>query len=100
MRLYEVRRAKINPGFRKTFEQYGMVVMQNLMANQDHAFLHEGGRINAGIVVNDLLPWLTEQHDLVERRENWMMVMEIAIVILVAAELCFSMANFFGWHSH
>jgi hypothetical protein len=45
-----------------------------------------------------LLPWLSEQYDIVERRETWLMVMEIAITVLVATELIFSIANFIRGH--
>jgi len=45
-----------------------------------------------------LLPWLTEQHDMAERRETWLLLMEVAIVILVGAELFFSVIEFLTRH--
>jgi hypothetical protein len=47
--------------------------------------------------------WLTEQYDRAERRETWLITMEVAITLLVAAELFFSILSFVcgppcGWH--
>jgi hypothetical protein len=38
--------------------------------------------------------WLTEEYDRAERRESWLITMEIAITLLVAAELVFSVLDF------
>jgi hypothetical protein len=67
--------------------------MQQLLGT-NNAFVHEGGLRTARNDAASLLPWLTEQYDKAERKETWSMLMEIAIVVLVAAELVFSIANF------
>jgi hypothetical protein len=38
--------------------------------------------------------WLTEQYDREERKETWSITMEVAITLLVAVELLFSVLNF------
>jgi hypothetical protein len=38
--------------------------------------------------------WLTEQYDRAERKETWSITMEVAITLLVAVELLFSVLNF------
>ncbi|HWY22810.1 MAG TPA: hypothetical protein VNX26_16400 [Candidatus Acidoferrum sp.] len=88
-----VRHAKIDESLRATFEQLGVVVMQQLQAN-GHIFLHERTWRDTTAVRDSLLPWLTEQYDRAERKETWSILMEIAIVILVAAELTFSVIAF------
>jgi len=90
---FRIRHANIDPDLRKTFERYGVIVMQVIMGTSGR-FWHKGGLASPDMHQNSLLPWLTEQHDMAERRETWLMVMEIAIVILVGAELIFSVMNF------
>lgn len=96
MRL-RIRTANIDPQLRETFERYGVAVMQHLLGT-NNAFVHEGGLRNARNDSPSLLPWLTEQYDRTERKETWSMLMEIAIVLFVAAELVFSIANFVSGH--
>ncbi|HMI52815.1 MAG TPA: hypothetical protein VK525_14990 [Candidatus Saccharimonadales bacterium] len=48
----------------------------------------------------DILVWLTEQYDRTERKETWTITLEIAVCVLVAAELTFSVLNFLGVHHH
>jgi hypothetical protein len=94
---FTVREAKIDPALRETFEQYGVAVMQQFLGT-NNAFVHKGGLVTARNEQASLLPWLSEQYDIVERRETWLMVMEIAITVLVATELIFSIANFIRGH--
>lgn len=61
-------------------------------------FWHKGGWAYTDQVRESLLPWLTEQHDMAERRETWLLLMEVAIVILVGAELFFSVIEFLTRH--
>ncbi len=41
-----------------------------------------------------LLIWLKEQYDRAERRETWLITMEVAITIFVGAELVMSIFDF------
>ena len=42
MRWLSIRRAKIDPALRETFEQYGVGSMQALLAGWDQVFVHQG----------------------------------------------------------
>ena len=90
---WQIREAKIDSELRKTFEQYGVQVMQQILSVGSN-FRHQG-RVEWVETHRDaLLEWLTEKHDIQERKERVSFVMEAAIVVLVAAELFFSIANF------
>ena len=86
MRWFRIRKAKIEPALRDTFERYGTVGMQVSLGDMNH-FKHQGQTMKADAVLDSLLPWLTEQYDRAERKETWSITMEVAITIFVAAEL-------------
>jgi len=46
-----------------------------------------------------MLRWLNEQADMAERRETWLLIMEIAITLFVGAELVMSVVNFIHGYS-
>ena len=92
MRWFRIRRTKIDPELRNTFEQYGVVGMQVSLGDMNH-FRHQGKNMKADEVLDSLLGWLTEQYDKAERWETWSMTMEIAITILVASELYVSLRH-------
>ena len=94
MRWFTIRKAKIEHDLREAFEQYGMNVMQLNLA-LGHYIEHKGKVIRIGDVLVPLSQWLTEQYDKAERKETWSLAMEVAIVILVAAELLFSIGRAF-----
>ncbi|MGA2201283.1 MAG: hypothetical protein ABSG40_04905 [Terriglobales bacterium] len=98
MRWFCTRKANIDPDLRDTFERYGVVGMQVTLASTN-AFLHKGKIVMAADVSGDILPWLTEQFDRAERKETWLMTMEIAITLLVAAEVFMSILDFYCRHS-
>jgi len=58
-------------------------------------FRHQKEGLWVEAVRDPLLSWLTEQHDLAERKETWGLTMEAAVTIFVLAELCFSVVNYF-----
>jgi hypothetical protein len=89
MRWFRIRKAKIDPELRNTFERYGVVSAQVVMATTNY-FLHKGGSLGANEVGNSLLPWLTEQYDRAERKETWSLAMEVTITVFVVAELLFA----------
>jgi len=90
---FRIREAVIDPDLRRTFEQYGVISMQTNLAVENYFRMGEQ-TVMVKDVLNSLLPWLTEQFDRAERKETWSLLMEIAIVILVAAELSFSIYAF------
>jgi len=86
MRWY-YRRAKLgDPALRQTFEQHGVGTMQALMAAPDRPFVHNGQRIDANRVRDDLLLWLREHDDRDETWKTWSLVIVIAIMVLVLLE--------------
>lgn len=89
MRWFTIRKATINDDLRAAFEQYGVNVMQLNLALGE--YIDYNGRI---LLIKDILgpltQWLTEQYDKAERKETWTLTMEVAIVVLVAAELASS----------
>lgn len=87
MRGFQIRKAKIGPELRATFEQHGVATMQTLLAAPDRPFVHAGQIATADSVRDDLLHWLTEQYDRAERKETWLITMEAGIVVLVAIEV-------------
>jgi hypothetical protein len=86
MRWIHIRRAKIDPELRKTFEQYGTAGMQIALGDTNY-FIHQGLTVKAVEAMGSLLPWLTEQYDRAERKETWSLTMEFFITIFVAVEL-------------
>jgi len=94
MRWFTIRKADIDPGLRQAFEQYGMNVMQLNLA-LGHHIKYNDQVIEMRDVLVPLSQWLTEQYDRAERKETWSLTMEFAIVVLVAAELLFSIGRVF-----
>ena len=93
-----VRKAKIDADLRETFEQYGVAVMQQLLVNQDHVFIHKGDEKSARRVGSPLLLWLTEQYDRAERKETFNLLMEIAILVFVGVEMAVAIVDFISKH--
>ena len=97
MRWFRIRKAKIDPSLRKTFEQHGVGTMQANLAI-DHYFIHDGKETLIRNIVTDLLLWLTEQYDRAERKETWSLTMEVAITVFVFTELIFSIIGYVKSH--
>lgn len=87
MRWFRIRKAEIDPELRETFERYGTVTMQTLLATNATSYRHKGMLATVELYLKPLLAWLTEQYDRAERKETWSLSMEVAITIFVAAEL-------------
>jgi hypothetical protein len=87
---FRIRKAKaLDVDLRKTFERYGVVTMQMLLASTNY-FFHQKQMKMARDVEPDLLSWLTEQYDRAERKETWMITMEAAVTLFVLVEVCLS----------
>ena len=87
MRWFRIRKAKIAPDLRQTFEQHGVGTMQSLLAAPDRLFVYQGQSASANQVRDGLLHWLTEQYDRAERKETWTLTMEAAIIVLIVVEI-------------
>ena len=94
MRWFGIRKAKISPKIRETFERYGVISMQ-VNVSVSNYFYHGQIMVRIDDVLDSLLPWLTEQFDRAERKETWSLTMEFAITLFVAIELLFSFHQIF-----
>jgi hypothetical protein len=95
MRWFRIRKANIDPELRDTFERYGTVAMQIILAT-GATFRHKGVVVTPDSaelpdpshwILPSLLPWLTEQFDKAERRETWNLTMEAAITVFFLIEI-------------
>jgi hypothetical protein len=93
MRWFRIRKAKIDPSLRETFEQHGVGTMQSNLA-AGHYIVHKEKTININDLTPDLLSWLTEQYDRAERKETWSLTMEVSITVFVFAELMLSIIGY------
>jgi hypothetical protein len=87
------RKAKIDPGLRKTFERYGEGTMQTLLATNATMFRHLGALRTVESVLDPVLDWLTEQYHRAEVKETWSLTMEAAITVFVLTELLLSICR-------
>ena len=97
VRWFNVRNANIDENYRQRFEELGVEIVRAYFTLPSGTLVWED---ETGVrVVRDLrVPmqsWLREQHDRTERKDSWLMTMEIAITILVAAELVMSVLGFY-----
>lgn len=88
-RLFRIRRAKNVPAdVRQTCERFGAnVIAHMLAAGLNPRYISLQHIYNAESNQERALEWLTEQYDRAERKENWSLIMEIAITVFVFAEL-------------
>jgi hypothetical protein len=86
MRWFRIRTANIDSELRETFERYGTVTMQMLLATNTTTYRHKGSVTTVEQYLNPLLAWLTEQYDKADRKETWHLTMEAAITIFVIIE--------------
>jgi len=73
---------------------YIVLPLDNLVI--DHP---DGTRLTVSELRQPMLRWLKEQADMAERRETWLLTMEIAITLFVGAELFMSVVNFIHGYS-
>jgi hypothetical protein len=93
MRWFRVREARVDTKLREMFEQYGPGAAQMVLAT-GHYFRNAKEVMRADAVLDSLLPWLTEQYDRAERKETWLITMEVAITVFVLAELVLGAVSF------
>ena len=102
MGWYRIRKAKekdkdgkdkdLDPTLRRTFEQYGAVTMQVLLATNTASFQHNGITSTVQPYQQQLFNWLTEQHYRARRKENWSLMMEFVLTITAIFALFVAMA--------
>ena len=102
MRWFRVRKADIKQDYRDHFEELGVEIVRAYFTQPIGTVVYKDPKQGDFTVRNlheFMQPWLREQYDRSERKETWSMTMEIAITILVAAELFMSILDFYCRHS-
>ena len=96
MRWVRVRKANIDLRHRQHFEELGVEVVRAYFTQPVGVVVYEDekGKWPVGALREPMQLWLREQYDSTERKDTWLMTMEIAITILVAAELLMSVLDF------
>jgi hypothetical protein len=103
MRWIRIREAVIDQRYRQMFEELGVEIVRAYFTQDIGVPVYEDKKNNERWTVGNLRefmkPWLREQYDRTERKDAWLMTMEIAITVLVAAELFMSILDFCYRHS-
>jgi hypothetical protein len=94
MRWVGITEAKIDPAIRELLEQYGPDTLRALLPGNAILEPVNGARVTIDDVRRPILLWLKEQADREERRETWLITMEVAITFFVLAELVMSVVSF------
>jgi hypothetical protein len=95
MRWLFIRKANIPEQERNTFERFGVPVVGFALASSFHTAAPELHLVYDNPETrNHAADWLTEQYDRAERKESWLITMEVAITLFVALELLLSILNF------
>ena len=101
MNWFRVKKADIDPEIRRVFEERGAETVRTLLPNEGlEMSLPNGKTLRVYDLRKPMLLWLKEQYDREERKETWLITMEAAITIFVAAELVMSIIDFCLRHSH
>ena len=101
MRWFRVRKANIKPRYREHFEELGVEIVRAYFTQPIGVVVWEDEerRWTVQALREPMQFWLREQYDHTERKDTWLMTMEVAITILVAAELLMSVLDFYCRHS-
>ena len=102
MRWFQVRKADINQYYRDHFEELGVEIVRAYFTQPIGTLVwtdSKEGHFTVRNLHEFMQPWLREQYDRAERKETWSMTMELAITVLVAAELSMSILDFCCRHS-
>jgi hypothetical protein len=97
MRWFRIRWAQISPSERQHFEELGTEIVRAYFTQGPGTVVYtdDRGRHTVNNLHEFMQLWLREQYDRAELKETWLITMEIAITVFVAAELIFSILNFF-----
>jgi hypothetical protein len=86
MRWFRIQEAAIEAESRQMFEERGQDTIRSYVPIQGWTMRRpSGGSATELEIRGPMLEWLKEQYDRAERRETWLITMEAAITILVAA---------------
>jgi hypothetical protein len=97
VRWFRIRKANISPRYREHFEELGVEIIRAYFTQPIGVAVWEddGGRWTVQALREPMQFWLREQYDRAERKESWLVTMEVAITIFVAAELVMSVLDFY-----
>jgi hypothetical protein len=96
MKWFQIRKAKIDPFFRERFEELGSDIVRAYLTQDPGFTIFHRGRLplTTAALREPMQLWLKEQYDRMERKETWLITMEVAITVFVAAELIMSIVGF------
>jgi hypothetical protein len=95
MRWFRITRAEIKHETRELLEQYGPDTLRALLPGNAILETVKGARVTIDEVRRPILLWLKEQADREEKRETWLITMEVAITLFVGVELVISVVGLF-----
>jgi hypothetical protein len=94
-----VNRADISGALRAELEQYGEVVVAQILARPYTHAADQTAGVPMWVRTNKerkpVLAWLREQHNRAERKRDISETMELAILVLVGLEVIFSVIGLF-----
>src|SRR6266478_7513759 len=93
MRWFSIKRAAIQHETRELLEQYGPDTLRALLPGNAVLEAAKGARVTIDEVRRPILLWLKEQADREERRETWLITMEVAITLFVGVDLVISVVG-------
>ena len=97
MKWFGIKEADISPGARALFEERGPDTVRALLPmgpGTTFTVDEDGHPITVGDLREEMQRWLKEQYDRAERRETWLITMEVAITFFVGAEGIASVVRF------
>jgi hypothetical protein len=95
VRWFRIRKTEIAPELRDIFEERGLDTVRAIVVLHEFAIpRHDGKLVHEDELRPPMLRWLREQYDRAERKETWLITMEVAITLFVAAELFMSVVDF------
>jgi hypothetical protein len=99
MRWFLVRKAVIPEGERDVFERFGVNVIGAVLGGGFNPRAIEIQPVyNDDNVRAHALAWMTEQYDRTDRKETWLITMEVSITGFVFAELILSTVSWLFPH--
>ena len=101
MRWFRIRRGELLPHYREHFEEIGVEIIRAYFTQPIgvKVYTDDKGDHTVRELHDPMQLWLREQYDRAERKETWLITMEIAITIFVASELIMSVLEFCSRHS-
>jgi len=101
VRWFRIRKAEIQSRYREHFEALGTEIIRAYFTQPIGVVVYEDaeGKWTVQALHEPMQLWLREQYDRAERKETWLITMEIAITIFVASELIMSVLDFWCRHS-